>query len=56
MQHPAHGRDGGTPERPRLSPPAGAPVGAVGAQTAALLYAARRRGAGHGAAHLLARH
>ncbi len=28
MHHAADGGDGGTPERPRLPPPAGAPVGA----------------------------
>ena len=52
----AHGRDGGTPHRPRLSPPAGAPVGAVGSQAAAVFHATRWRGAGHGAAHLPAGH
>ena len=56
VHHPADGGDGGTPERPRFPPPAGAPVGAVGAKAAALLHAARRGGAEHGAAHFLAGH
>jgi hypothetical protein len=42
--------------RPRLSSPAGAPVGAVGSEAATLLYAARRASAQHGAAHLPARY
>ncbi|WP_373368372.1 transposase zinc-binding domain-containing protein [Ottowia beijingensis] len=37
-----------------VSPPAGAPVGAVGSQAASVLHAARRSGAEHGAAHLSA--
>ena len=35
VQHAAHGGDVGAPERPLLAPPAGAPVGVVGAQAAA---------------------
>ena len=42
VQHPAHGGDGGTPQRPCVPTPAGAPVGAVSTQTATLLHAARR--------------
>ena len=42
VQHPAHGRGRRPPVRPRVSPPAGAPVGAVGPQTPALLFAARQ--------------
>ena len=54
VQHPAHGRDGGAPERPCLPAPTGAPVGAVSPEAAALLHAARRGGAEYSAAHLLA--
>jgi malate synthase len=54
VHHAAHGRDGGAPCRPCVPPPAGAPVGAVGAQAAAVLHAARRDGTQYGAAHLLA--
>ena len=56
MHHPAHGGDSSAPKRSRIPPPAGAPVGAVGAKAAALLHAARRGGAEHGAAHFLAGH
>jgi hypothetical protein len=37
VQHAAHGGDGGASHRPRLPAPAGAPVGAVGAQAPAVL-------------------
>ena len=37
MQHAAHGGNGDTSNGPRFSPPAGAPVGALGAQATALL-------------------
>ena len=40
VQHTAHGGDGGAPDGSRLSSPAGAPVGAIGAKAAALLHAA----------------
>ena len=45
LQHPAHGGDGGAPHRPRFPASAGAPVGAICAETLALLHAARRGGA-----------
>ncbi len=52
VHHPAHGGDSSAPERSRIPPPAGAPVGAVGSQAASLLHAARRASAQYGAAHL----
>jgi hypothetical protein len=54
VHHAAHGGDSSAPERPRLPPPAGAPVGALRAQEVAVLHATRRSGAEHGAAHLSA--
>ena len=39
MHDATHGGNDGTSLRPCVSPPAGASVGAVGAQAAALLYA-----------------
>jgi pyruvate dehydrogenase E2 component (dihydrolipoamide acetyltransferase) len=54
VHHPAHGGDSSAPERSRIPPPAGAPVGALRAQAASVLHAARRSGAEHGAAHLSA--
>ena len=41
MQHAAHGGNGDTSNGPRFSPPAGAPVGALGAQATALLQHVR---------------
>jgi hypothetical protein len=58
LQYPAYGPcqiQGGAPERPRLPPPAGAPVGAVCPQTAAL-HAARWGNAQHSAAYFSAGH
>ena len=52
VQHPAHGGDGGAPDGPCLLALGGASVGAVCAQAAGLLHAARRGGAQHGVAHL----
>ena len=53
VQHPAHSGDRGTPERSRLPAPAGAPVGAVCSEAAALLHAARRGGTQYGAGGFL---
>ena len=51
MQHTAHGGDGGALDGSCVPAPAGAPVGAVCAQTVALFSATRRGGTEHGAAH-----
>ena len=40
VQYPANGGDGGAPDGPRFSPPAGAPVGALCPQAVALLHVA----------------
>jgi hypothetical protein len=48
--------DGGAPDGPCFPPPAGAPMGTVRPEAAALLHAARRGGTGYGAAHLPAGH
>ncbi len=56
VQHATNGGGGGASDGPRLSPQADAPVGALGAQAAALLHVARWSGAQHDAAHLLAGH
>jgi hypothetical protein len=56
VQHPAHGGDCSTSDGSRFALPAGAPVGVVGAQTAALLPAARWCDAQYGASDFSAGH
>lgn len=56
MQHATHGGDGRASDGPRLSPPAGAPVGALCPEATALFHAARRGSFELGAAHLPAGH
>ena len=56
VQHPVHGADCGTCDGSRFALLAGAPVGVLGAQTAALLPAARWCVAPHGASDFPAGH